>query len=226
MGEVTFRDVSKRFSIHVDGELHHVQALDRVSFTVANGEIVALIGPSGCGKTTALRVAMGLDPSTSGRVTVDGREVRGCGHDRGMVFQHAELLPWLNARQNVMFGLEMKGMRGGELRDLLVGPAGGGDDHGRVEPGRAQARGGRLARAAGRVVRRGDALPVRGPGADQFREGAAENGLGRRVGRDDVAFAVVDQHAFGQVDDHRAQQLGAVVVQPALRADSHDLEGV
>jgi NitT/TauT family transport system ATP-binding protein len=45
-------------------------------------------------------------------ITVDGREINGCGHDRGMVFQHAELLPWLSARQNVMFGLEMKGMRG------------------------------------------------------------------------------------------------------------------
>ena len=62
MGEVTFLDVSKRFSLRVDGEVHHVQALDRVSFTVKDGEIVALIGPSGCGKTTALRVAMGLDP--------------------------------------------------------------------------------------------------------------------------------------------------------------------
>ena len=61
MGEVTFLDVSKRFSLRVDGEVHHVQALDRVSFTVKDGEIVALIGPSGCGKTTALRVAMGLD---------------------------------------------------------------------------------------------------------------------------------------------------------------------
>jgi NitT/TauT family transport system ATP-binding protein len=117
MGEVSFVDVSKRFSLRVDGELHQVQALDRVSFTVRDGEIVALIGPSGCGKTTALRVAMGLDPSTGGRVTVDGREVHGCGHDRGMVFQHAELLPWLSAQQNVMFGLEMKGMRGAELRD-------------------------------------------------------------------------------------------------------------
>jgi ABC-type nitrate/sulfonate/bicarbonate transport system ATPase subunit len=117
MGEVTFLDVSKRFSIRVDGELHHVQALDRVNFTVHDGEIVALIGPSGCGKTTALRVAMGLDPSSSGRVTVDGREVHGCGYDRGMVFQHAELLPWLNALQNVMFGLEMKGMRGAELHE-------------------------------------------------------------------------------------------------------------
>src|SRR5512140_2796807 len=117
MGEVTFLDVSKRFTLRVDEEIHHVQALDRVSFSVKDGEIVALIGPSGCGKTTALRVAMGLDASTSGRVTVDGREVNGCGHDRGMVFQHAELLPWLSALQNVMFGLEMKGMRGAPLRE-------------------------------------------------------------------------------------------------------------
>ncbi|HEY6862022.1 MAG TPA: ABC transporter ATP-binding protein [Pseudolabrys sp.] len=117
MGEVTFLEVSKRFSLRVDGEVHHVQALDRLSFTVNDGEIVALIGPSGCGKTTALRVAMGLDPSTGGRVTVDGREVSGCGYDRGMVFQHAELLPWLSALQNVMFGLEMKGVRGAPLHE-------------------------------------------------------------------------------------------------------------
>jgi NitT/TauT family transport system ATP-binding protein len=117
MGEVSFLDVSKRFTLRVDGTVHHVQALDRVNFTVRDGEIVALIGPSGCGKTTALRVAMGLDPSSGGRVTVDGREISGCGHDRGMVFQHAELLPWLSALQNVMFGLEMKGMRGPQLRE-------------------------------------------------------------------------------------------------------------
>jgi NitT/TauT family transport system ATP-binding protein len=117
MGEVSFLDVSKRFTLRVDGEVHHVRALDRVSFTVKDGEIVALIGPSGCGKTTALRVAMGLDPSNGGRVTVDGREINGCGHDRGMVFQHAELLPWLSALQNVMFGLEMKGVRGTQLRE-------------------------------------------------------------------------------------------------------------
>ena len=74
MGEVTFLDVSKRFTLRVDEEVHHVQALDRVSFSIKDGEIVALIGPSGCGKTTALRVAMGLDESTSGRVTVETAE--------------------------------------------------------------------------------------------------------------------------------------------------------
>ena len=116
MGEVTLHDISKRFTLRIDGALQTVQALSRVNFTVRDGEIVSLIGPSGCGKTTALRIAMGLETASAGKVTVDGREVRGCGHDRGMVFQFAELLPWLTALQNVMFGLEMKGMRGAELR--------------------------------------------------------------------------------------------------------------
>ncbi|HLH94180.1 MAG TPA: ABC transporter ATP-binding protein [Xanthobacteraceae bacterium] len=116
MGEVNLINVSKRFTLHVEGKLHTVTALDRVSFSVADGEIVALIGPSGCGKTTALRIAMGLETASGGKVTVDGRTVAGCGYDRGMVFQFAELLPWLTALQNVMFGLEMKGLRGSELR--------------------------------------------------------------------------------------------------------------
>src|SRR5204863_4737721 len=106
----------KQSARRVGGAVATVQALSRVSFKVNDGEIVALIGPSGCGKTTALRIAMGLETASGGKVTVDGREVRGCGHDRGMVFQFAELLPWLTALQNVMFGLEMKGMRGAELR--------------------------------------------------------------------------------------------------------------
>jgi NitT/TauT family transport system ATP-binding protein len=117
MGEVSLVDVSKRFTVRVGNEAQTIRALSRVSFTVQDGEIVSLIGPSGCGKTTALRIAMGLESASAGRVMVDGREVKGCGHDRGMVFQHAELLPWLTAMQNVMFGLEMKGMRGAALRD-------------------------------------------------------------------------------------------------------------
>jgi len=103
-------DVTK---VYPDAAAPSVRGL---SFEVTQGDFLVLIGPSGCGKTTALRIAMGLESATAGRVTVDGREVKGCGHDRGMVFQHAELLPWLTAMQNVMFGLEMKGMRGAALR--------------------------------------------------------------------------------------------------------------
>jgi NitT/TauT family transport system ATP-binding protein len=117
MGEVSLVDVSKRFTLNVDGQLQVVQALRNVNVTVKDGEIVALIGPSGCGKTTALRIAMGLETASGGKVMVDGRQVTGCGFDRGMVFQFAELLPWLTALQNVMFGLEMKGMRGAELHE-------------------------------------------------------------------------------------------------------------
>src|SRR5262249_62361086 len=86
------------------------------TFKGQEGEIVVPIAPRGCGKTRVLRFARGLETASGGKVTVDGREVRRCGHDRGMVFQFAELLPWLTALQNVMFGLEMKGMRGAELR--------------------------------------------------------------------------------------------------------------
>src|SRR6202790_823114 len=120
MGEVSLIDVSKRFALRIDGGVQTVHALDRLSFTVRDGEVVALIGPSGCGKTTALRIAMGLETATSGAVTVDGVTVTGCGYDRGIVFQHAELLPWLTALQHEQFGLEMKGMRGTELHETAM----------------------------------------------------------------------------------------------------------
>jgi NitT/TauT family transport system ATP-binding protein len=120
MGEVSLVDVSRSFKLRIGAETHTVRALQDVGFTIRDGEIAVLIGPSGCGKTTALRIAMGLDHATSGRVMVDGHEVHGCGYDRGMVFQHAELLPWLTALQNVMFGLEMKGVRGQQLRDTAM----------------------------------------------------------------------------------------------------------
>jgi len=91
------------------------RVLDGVSFDVEKGEVIALIGPSGCGKTTCLRIIMGLETATSGQVCVAGRPVSGCGHDRGMVFQHAELLPWRNTLSNVGYGLEMKGVKEPEL---------------------------------------------------------------------------------------------------------------
>jgi NitT/TauT family transport system ATP-binding protein len=120
VGEVSLINVSKHFVIHENGSKKVFKALNSVSFSVADGEVAVLIGPSGCGKTTALRIVMGLETATAGRIAVDGKAIKGCGYDRGLVFQHAELLPWLTALQNVMFGLEMKGMRGQELRDTAM----------------------------------------------------------------------------------------------------------
>ena len=115
---VEVRGVSKDFAIAVGREQQIVQALRDVSFSAAPGEIVALAGLSGCGKTTLLRIMMGLDQADSGTVTVAGRPVDRPGHDRGMVFQHAELLPWRTALRNVEFGLHLKGMSNEEARPL------------------------------------------------------------------------------------------------------------
>ncbi len=120
MGQVSLKDVSKSFALRIENKTQIVHALKSVSFDVAESEIVVLIGPSGCGKTTALRILMGLETASRGKVTIDGREIKGCGYDRGLVFQHAELLPWLSAVKNVMFGLEMKGMRGPELKETAM----------------------------------------------------------------------------------------------------------
>lgn len=115
---VVIDNVSKRFTVNSGKGTQHVQALDRVSFTVGEGEIIALTGLSGCGKTTLLRIIMGLETATSGSITVGGNVVTGCGYDRGLVFQHAELFPWRTALENVEFGLEVKGVGKKERRAI------------------------------------------------------------------------------------------------------------
>jgi len=83
-------------------------ALDEFGLEVRKGEFVCLLGPSGCGKTTVLRIVAGLETKSGGSVTVEGREVRDAGPDRGMVFQEFALFPWRSVRKNIEFGLEVK----------------------------------------------------------------------------------------------------------------------
>ena len=112
---VSIENVSKTFVLPSGERVH---ALDDISFTVGDGEIVALTGLSGCGKTTLLRIIMGLEQASSGRIVVGDNVVTGCGYDRGLVFQHAELMPWRTALGNVEFGLEVKGVGKEERRRI------------------------------------------------------------------------------------------------------------
>jgi len=95
---------------HFDGDHGRVIALDRLSFRAHKREFICFIGASGCGKSTLIRILAGLDDPTTGAVLLDGREVRGPGRDRGMVFQGYTLFPWRTVLQNVTFGLELGGM--------------------------------------------------------------------------------------------------------------------
>jgi NitT/TauT family transport system ATP-binding protein len=87
-----------------------VTALKDINFQTHRREFVCVIGPSGCGKSTLIRILAGLEPLSSGTVSLDGKNVNGPGPDRGMVFQGYTLFPWLTVKQNVMFGLKIKGV--------------------------------------------------------------------------------------------------------------------
>ena len=111
--KISFQAVSRDFAAP-DGS--RFTALDRLNLDIADGEFVTVVGPSGCGKSTAMGIAAGLTLPSSGRVLVDGREVRGPGPERGVIFQQYALFPWLTVRRNVEFGLEIAGRPRAERR--------------------------------------------------------------------------------------------------------------
>ena len=87
-----------------------VTALSELSLRVHKKEFVSVIGPSGCGKSTLIRLLAGLETPSRGSIALDGRQVQGPGAERGMVFQSYTLFPWLNVRDNVMFGPRLRGV--------------------------------------------------------------------------------------------------------------------
>lgn len=85
--------------------------VDHITLNLKEGEFFCLLGPSGCGKTTILRLIAGFHAPTVGRILLDDQPVTGPGADRGVVFQGDEaLFNWLNAAQNVAFGLKIQRM--------------------------------------------------------------------------------------------------------------------
>jgi NitT/TauT family transport system ATP-binding protein len=85
-------------------------AVRDVDLSLGDGEFVAIVGPTGCGKSTLLNVAAGLLGASSGSVKVFGEPLKGINNRAGYMFQAEALLPWLTARGNVAFGLELHGV--------------------------------------------------------------------------------------------------------------------
>src|SRR6478672_1174208 len=101
-------DLSKSFAVPGDPYARQV-ALDRISFSLAAGELVSLVGPSGCGKSTLLRLIAGLDLPDSGELLVGEEKILGPSAERGLVFQDPNLFPWLTVRRNIEAGLVARG---------------------------------------------------------------------------------------------------------------------
>jgi len=84
-----------------------VRAIEDVTLDIAKGEFIAVVGPSGCGKSSLMKLISGLHPPASGRLTIEGRAVKGPLKSVGMAFQNSNLLPWRNALDNVLLPLEI-----------------------------------------------------------------------------------------------------------------------
>ncbi len=81
--------------------------LERVSLDIAERSFVAIVGPSGAGKSSFLRLVLGQEAASRGRILLDGAAMPAeCGPDRGVVFQRYSVFPHLTALRNVMFASE------------------------------------------------------------------------------------------------------------------------
>ena len=99
---IEVKNASKIFNRNGSEE---VTAIEGVNFSIKNNEFVAIVGRSGCGKSTMLNIIAGLTDSTTGEVLINSKPVKDPGLDRGIIFQHSGLFPWLTAIGNIEFGL-------------------------------------------------------------------------------------------------------------------------
>src|SRR5438128_1972999 len=97
-------------------EFGGIVALDRIDLDVAAGEFVCLLGPSGCGKSTLLNAIAGFTRPSSGEILAFGKRVLQPEPARAMVFQEYALFPWMTVRENVSFGLQIRGDRGADQK--------------------------------------------------------------------------------------------------------------
>lgn len=109
------KNISKKYQ----SKKGEIQALKNVSFRVKSGEFVSIIGPSGCGKSTLLSIISGLESKSSGEIYIQGKKVDGISSDVGYMLQRDCLLEWRTIWNNVMLGLELKGIKTFENKEYV-----------------------------------------------------------------------------------------------------------
>lgn len=102
MGKIKLENVSFAYQ----QQNADVPVINNVSFSIREGEFVSIVGPSGCGKSTMLSLLSGLAFPSGGKILLNRQQIKGTGTERGVVFQHYSLFPWMSARKNIIFGLK------------------------------------------------------------------------------------------------------------------------
>ena len=100
--KIEVRNLTKKF-----GDL---LVLDHINFNIQKGEMVAIVGPTGCGKTTFLNCMSKLTDTTEGDIFIDGVPADPVKHNLAFVFQEPTALPWRTVAENVVYGMEVKGV--------------------------------------------------------------------------------------------------------------------
>ncbi len=111
-GFIQCTDVGKTYH----GRTGAVEAMRGVSLSCAEGEFVCLLGLSGCGKSTLLQMIAGLEPPSTGHITVAGQPLKGPSPATSIVFQDHGLFPWMTVRTNVEFNMKARRVAAGERR--------------------------------------------------------------------------------------------------------------
>jgi NitT/TauT family transport system ATP-binding protein len=114
-----FRDITVTFRSRESGGERYT-AVANTSMTVGAGEFVSVVGPTGCGKSTLLNIAAGLLAPSSGEVCVFGQPLAGINAKAGYMFQAEALMPWRSALDNVLVGLQYRGVPDGEARSQAL----------------------------------------------------------------------------------------------------------
>jgi NitT/TauT family transport system ATP-binding protein len=111
-----FLDVSCTFRARDNASPRYTAVAD-TTLRVRAGEFVSVVGPTGCGKSTLLNIGAGLTPPSSGQVKVFGQPLLGLNARAGYMFQTEALMPWRSALDNVMVGLQYRGVPDAEAAE-------------------------------------------------------------------------------------------------------------
>lgn len=105
--------------LNYEGKTGSIKALENINFNIYRGEFVCVLGPSGCGKSTLLKIIAGFIKPSAGIIRLDGEEIKGTDHNRGVVFQNPPLYEWFSVRDNVGFGPKVRGLPPTEYEPMV-----------------------------------------------------------------------------------------------------------